>query len=115
MVEQLAFAHKQVKFVEWHAQEWEKCYEMSMVDYKKSAKNSTIQYVALTMEGHIFKIKVLKFKLDLEGSKKDITNFQYHKTICLCKIRGLQSVKMARKIFIYLFIIFIEMMCIFYL
>jgi hypothetical protein len=38
MVEQLAFAHKQVKFVKWHAQEWEKCYEMSMVDYKKLEK-----------------------------------------------------------------------------
>ncbi len=47
MVEQLAFAHKQVKAIEWNAQKWEKCYEMSMVDYKKSTKNSTAQYVAL--------------------------------------------------------------------
>jgi hypothetical protein len=47
MVEQLAFAHKLVKAIEWNAQKWGKCYVMSMVDYNKSTKNSTTQYVAL--------------------------------------------------------------------
>jgi hypothetical protein len=47
MVEQLAFSHKQVKAIEWNAQKWEKCYEMSMVDSKKSIGNSTVQYVVL--------------------------------------------------------------------
>jgi hypothetical protein len=65
------------------------------------------------MEGHIFRIKVLKSKLDLEGSKKDITNFQYHKTMSMQNLWASKCENGMENI--YLFIIFIEMMCIFYL
>jgi hypothetical protein len=57
MVKQLAFAHKQVKTIEWNAREWGKCYEMSMVDYKKSIENSTAQYVALQWKVTSLKLK----------------------------------------------------------
>ncbi len=76
MVERLAFAGKQAEAAEWDAQEWKKRYEMSLVDYRKSAENSAAQYAALQWKVTSLEEKSSNLGRKLEGSKKESLDWQ---------------------------------------
>jgi chromosome segregation ATPase len=76
MVERLAFAGKQAEAAEWDAQEWKKRYEMSLVDYRKSAENSAAQYAALQWKVTSLEEKSSNLGRKLEGSQKESLDWQ---------------------------------------